>query len=192
MVAKIHPLKIENLIDGDSMDFAPTESNSTTDHISTKGIAFENSDLTLLYGNAGKMTFLDTEVPTITLKQILDRIANAASPGFTWGRSGNVSSGSWLQNDSVPSNISGRKIDFSSPKLNKILVTNENNNTFTVGVYEHDGTTYTQLATLALTAERTKSASYSVNITNGKELAVKLESGSCKNIVVGVVLSGSN
>lgn len=193
MVDKVKVLKIEDATNGTEINFGPTESDPTEDYAAVKGIAFENSDNTLIYGDSGKMTFKDIEVTTdITLKQILDRITNSASPGFTWGRSGNVSSGAWLQNDRVPSNLAGRKVDFSTPSLKKILVSNEKNNTFTVGIYEHDGTTYTQLATLALSSERTKSASYSISVTNGKELAVKIESGSCKNVVVGVVLSGSN
>jgi hypothetical protein len=126
------------------------------------------------------------------IEEVAQKVQASASPGFTWGRSGNVGSGAWLQNDSVPSNLAGRKVDFVEASLRKILVTNENANTFVLGIYEHDGTTFTQLTTLSLTAERTKSANVIVPITSGKELAVKIESGSCKNVVVGVVISGSN
>jgi len=121
------------------------------------------------------------------------KVAVSASPGFTWGRSGNVGSGSWLQNDSVPSNTAGRLIGLISAKMERIFIANENVNTFDLEVYEHDGVTFTLLTTAVHTASRTSYVDLipPVAVTTGKMLAVKVSSGNGKNIVVGIVLSGT-
>ena len=125
------------------------------------------------------------------IEEINTKLADSASPGFTWGRSGNVNSGAWLLNDTVPSNLAGRTIALTSGLIKKIMISNENANTFVVGIYEHNGVTYTQLTTVSMTAQRSKQQLVSVAITLGKELAVKIESGSCKNVIVGIILSGN-
>jgi hypothetical protein len=130
------------------------------------------------------------------IEELIRQIAGvSASPGFTWGRSGNVGSGTWLQNDTVPSNLAGRIFPLSNGQLIQLAVTNEGVNTFIVELYEHNGTTYTLLATCALTAVRSKVFGIAdfgiVSITNGKELAIKVSSGSCKNPVVAGIFSGT-
>ena len=115
----------------------------------------------------------------------------SASPGWTWGRKGDsVSAGQYLINDEIPSNFTGRLLFFNSPVVRKILVTNGEPSTFTITLQEHDGSTFTDLASVSLTAERSKAVDFDVSATSGKELAVKVTSGSCKNPVVGVILDG--
>lgn len=118
-------------------------------------------------------------------------IGVSASPGFTWGRQGPVLAGAYLFNDRVPSNDTGRLIIFGSPVIRKVLVTNSTASTCTVTVQEHDGTTFTDLASVTLSAERSKAVDFAVSATSGKELAVKVTSGSCTNPVVGVILDGT-
>lgn len=114
------------------------------------------------------------------------------SPGFTWGRSGNSVSNTWLQNDTVPSNVTGRNFPFYNGQLVTIAVSNEDITTATVELYEHDKVTFTLLATLTLTTQRSKEQNFiGVPITKGKELAVKIGSGSVKNIVVQLVIKGT-
>jgi hypothetical protein len=124
----------------------------------------------------------------------LDELAagggTGASPGFNFGRSGNVSSGAYLNNETVPSNITGRPVDLTDALITQISVSNQNSNTFEIAIEEHDGTTYTELATISLTAQRFKKQTYSVSITTGKELAAKVKSGSAKNPVVTVYVKG--
>lgn len=49
MADKIKPLKIENSVTGGTQnDGFPTEANPSQDYVATKGVAFENSDATLL------------------------------------------------------------------------------------------------------------------------------------------------
>lgn len=118
------------------------------------------------------------------------KISSSASPGFTWGRSGNITSGAWLQNDTVPSNVTGRHIFLKNARIKKVFISNEVVNTFTLDIYEHDGSTYTLLTTLTVTALRKLEASINVAVTYNKELAIAVGTGSCKNIVCGLLITG--
>lgn len=116
----------------------------------------------------------------------------SASPGFSWGRSGSINSGTWLQNETVPSNLAGRAFPLYNGELVQMTVANDGINTFNASLYEHDGTTYTLLATVSLTAQRSKTDSFTgVIITQGKELAVQITSGSCKNCIVTAIFKGT-
>lgn len=127
----------------------------------------------------------------ITEEIVRQKTESSASPGFSFGRSGNVSSGAWLQCETVPSNVTGRHVFLKGAKIKKIFVSNESANTFNIGIYEHDGTTYTLLTTVSLTAERKKDFTVSIDITYNLELAMQVTSGSCKNVVAGFLIQGS-
>jgi hypothetical protein len=115
----------------------------------------------------------------------------SASPGFVWTRSGNTPSGTWLQNGSVPSNLSGSMIPVSSGEIREIFVAAENSDTFTIEVFKRVGASFTSLATISLSSQRTKVQSYTgVTVTYGDELACQQSAGSSKNPVVGVVIKG--
>lgn len=120
----------------------------------------------------------------------IESVGVPASPGFTWGRSGNTNTSTYLQNDTVPSNVTGRLITFSNASIRKVLVANSQNSTVTITVQEHDGVTYTDLASVSLVAERTKQQDFTTPITTGKMLAVKVTAGTCTDPVVGVILDG--
>jgi hypothetical protein len=115
----------------------------------------------------------------------------SASPGFTWGRSGTVGTGVYLLNDNVPSNVSGRVVALTQPTIRKILVTNGSVGTFTLTIQEHDGVTYTNLTSVSLSSQRTATFSVEIPVTTGKQLAIKVTSGSADNPVVGVILDGN-
>lgn len=114
----------------------------------------------------------------------------SASPGFTWGRKGTVGTGAYLMNDDVPSNVTGRLVTFARPVIKKILVTNGSVSTFDITVQEHDGVTYTNLATISVVADREAVASLSVPVTSGMQLAVQVTAGTADNPVVGIILDG--
>lgn len=114
-----------------------------------------------------------------------------ASPGFSFGRSGNVAAGAYLLNESVPSNVTGRPIDLTSGRITQVTISNELTNTFTIELEEHDGTTYTSLGTYTVTAARGASySSLNVALSPNKEMAAKVSAGSGKNIVVTVYVKG--
>jgi hypothetical protein len=150
----------------------------------------------------GKNTFFDkTIIPALgfvsnnledAIYELATKASVSASPGFTWGRSGNVTSG-WLQNETVPSDITGRNFPLYNGELMQLSVANEGVNTFTLELYEHDGTTYTLKATVALVAQRSKVQTFSgVTIAHDREIGIKFASGSGKNIVVQAILKGSS
>ena len=114
-----------------------------------------------------------------------------ASPGFSFGRSGNVSSGAYLNNESVPSNTTGRAIALSNARITGVIVRNQNSNTFTVEVEEHDGSTFTSLGTFSVTSSRGDDfLGLNIPLTSDEELAVSISAGSCKNPVVIVFVKG--
>lgn len=128
------------------------------------------------------------------IEEIVRQIAViTASPGFTWGRSGNVNSGAYLLNDTVPSNLAGRTIPLQDGNLVKVFVTNQNSNTFDIEIVRRDpGPTFIVIATVSLVSQRKKVETFSgVTINEEDELAVRVSSGSGKNIIVGVIIVGS-
>lgn len=127
------------------------------------------------------------------IEELRQEVASSASPGWSFGKSGNVTSNSWLLVDgSVPSNKAGKAIYLSDCFLEAVYVRCENASTFTVEVYEHDGVTFTLVYTFSLTAQRAKDEilAIPVALTTGWELAVKLGTGSAANVQVGVQLRG--
>lgn len=123
----------------------------------------------------------------------IEEIGASTSPGFTWGRSGNVTSGSYLLNDSVPSNKSGRTNVLGATKVVKFFSASENLDTYTLRLYWHEGDSInlTLLTTLTVTSSRTgDSGTISVSVPAGKQLAVKLQTGSAKNVVAGLIMQG--
>lgn len=114
-----------------------------------------------------------------------------ASPGFIFGRSGNSSSGSYLSNESVPSNLTGIPIGVANGRITGVMIRNEIANTFTIEIEEHDGVTFTSLGTFALTSVRGQDF-FGINIplTPAKEISCKVISGSCKNVKVVLLVKG--
>ena len=116
--------------------------------------------------------------------------STSVSPGFTWGKSGNVGSGTYLLNDTVPSNIAGRLVSIEEGIISEIFVTSQDVDTFVVAIEKRNGATFIELATLTVTAGRTATGSYSALVYRGDELACRIKSGSCKNPVVGIIMQG--
>jgi len=144
------------------------------------------------YDDAAVLPLLNADDVQAAIDALKNKIATAASPGFTWGRSGNVNKNAWLQNDTVPSNTAGRLIGLGSAKLERAFLANENVSTYSLEIYEHDGVTFTLLATVTNTAARTSFVDFipPISVTTGRMLGVKVSSGSGKNMVFGLVLSG--
>ena len=123
----------------------------------------------------------------------IEEIGASASPGFSFGRSSTTGAGTWLLRvGSIPSNKTGVPMGISSPSITNIQVGNEDVSTFGVEVYEHEGNevNLTLLTTVNVVAARTGIFSVSVPATSGRQLAVKISSGSGKNIGVDVILKG--
>lgn len=122
----------------------------------------------------------------------IEEIGASASPGFTWGRSGSISAGTWLLNDGVPSNKAGRTIVLGDSKIVRIFTATEDLNTYTLELYWHEGNeiNLTYLGVLSVTGSRAGSGIVSISVPNGKQLAARIGAGSAKNIVAGIVMQG--
>lgn len=125
------------------------------------------------------------------IEEIKGTALATVSPGFTWGRSGNTTTNTYLLNDTVPSNLAGRIVPFAG-YIDKVYVSCENADTFTVTIQKRSGITFTDLCSVSLTAERVKvSSPLGITLSSLDELAVKITAGSCKNPIVGLVIKGS-
>jgi hypothetical protein len=116
---------------------------------------------------------------------------SGASPGFTYGRSGNVGSNTYLLNDTVPSNVSGRTVPVTG-FVSEVFVAQELADTFSFKIQKRSGASFVDLATITVTSVRTTTASLSnVAVVKGDELSIVVSSGSCKNPVIGFVVKGT-
>jgi hypothetical protein len=127
----------------------------------------------------------------------LDVVNTSASPGFSFGRSGNVSKGAYLSNETVPSNVTGRFVYISNAVISAVFIGTEDTGTYKFGVYKHDGGGDNLALIGTVTVVGKKGDSFSVNwpVETGKYLAVRVENDSTdqpKNVVAGLELRGTN
>lgn len=124
----------------------------------------------------------------------IEEIGASASPGFSWGRGGTNSSGTWLNNEGVSSNRSGRIVFISNPTLAFIFVNTRTIATYTISIFEHEGDeiNLTLLDTLSVTSSRGGFKASIVAVTAGRQLAIQVTAGSGQDMVAGVVLKGSS
>lgn len=125
----------------------------------------------------------------------IEEIGASASPGFSFGRSGGLLASTWLQVDGgVPSNSAGRYVPINNPVIVNFFCSSDTTSTFVLTLYQHDGNAInlTALGTLTVTAAMGAQATVNFATVKGKQLAVRLTSGSANNLVAGVILKGSS
>lgn len=131
------------------------------------------------------------------IEEMVDQsVSTSASPGFTWGRSGNSPAGTWLLNESVPSNISGRTVFLSSALIKKVFISHQDAVIVKYDLYHHlgDGLSMTYIGSASTTASRTYSEDLNLSVPLNVQLAFKVASDSpnaAKNPVVGILLAGT-
>ena len=133
-----------------------------------------------------------------TVQEELDYLKNltnvSASPGFTFGSSGNQTAGTYLLNDTVPSNTSGRIVPINNGKITDVFVCVQNATTFSIDIQKNVGGVFTTLVTITVTAARSGQFSVSVPVTLGMELSCRVSptsANSIKNPVCGIIIKGS-
>jgi len=129
------------------------------------------------------------------LQGAVEEIGASASPGFSFGRSGNVSNGSWLRRPgNVPSNRAGVTIPINNPEIISVSCSNRNVDNYTISVYEHDGNSSNLVLLGSVSVVNSTGGIFPVSFiaTQGKQLAVRLTSGNVRDIGVDLVLVGSN
>jgi hypothetical protein len=122
----------------------------------------------------------------------IDELRFSSLPPFTWSRQGNTPSNTWLQNDAVPSNITGRWVYLYDAKVNTIFVANQSVATYSISFYHHDGdgAAMTLLGSVTVTAARGGEFQVSWSVPKGKQVAARVTAGSVANIVAGATISG--
>ena len=128
------------------------------------------------------------------IEEVQQSVQTSASPGFSFGRSGNISSNTFLLNEGVISNRAGRWVYINDATIKNIYVGAEDIDTFDVVVYHHEGDAINQTLVGSVSVVAARGGSFTVNMTvpTDKQLSVRIENGSAKNIVVGLSLSGTN
>lgn len=139
-------------------------------------------------------TDLISETTGEAIRELAATVGVSASPGFNFGRSGNLTATTWLQvTGSVPSNRAGITVALNNPEVTQIYIANENVSTFNITVYEHEGdeVNLTALGTVNVVSTRSATFDVSYMVTSGRQLAVAITSGAAKNLNVGLQLKGN-
>lgn len=113
----------------------------------------------------------------------------SASPGFQFGRAGDISAGTYLKVlGDVPSSTAGFIVPFNGV-MTRAFVTNESANTFDIKIQKRTdpGPVFTDVTTLSIVAARKASFVLSESLTDGDEIVILVSSGSCRNVQVGFV-----
>lgn len=211
---------MEDAVSGTQINFAPTETDPSEDYLAAKGLALENDDATRVEKVAGEVAFVDATngtkkvsdlldaeqedfdpqssglVSTETgpaIRELADNASVSASPGFSWGKQGNVTPNSWLLNEGVASNVAGRWQFLNSATITNVFVANQQTTTFDITIYYHDGngSGLTSVGTVSVAAANGGSFGVSFAVPKDKQLATRVTSGSPKNITVGILLNGT-
>jgi hypothetical protein len=130
------------------------------------------------------------------VQSAIEEVTFSASPGFSFGRNGLVVVGTWLRRPgNVPSNRAGVTIPFSGGAISNIACSNQNIDTYTLGIYEHDGdlVNLSLLTTVTVTSARGDNFVLNVPVTQNKQIAVRLESStfsSVRDLGVDIIIRG--
>jgi len=151
-----------------------------------KSVPFDNS--------TNGMTSTDTQA---AIEEIKASIQTSASPGFSFGRTGVCSGGTYMQCETVPSNVAGRWVYINTAEVKRVFVSNELTTTFTMEVTYHDGNGVGEvsLGTVTVTAAKGDDFAVSWPVPTDKQLAVRVSTSTAnspKNVVVGLELRGTS
>lgn len=128
------------------------------------------------------------------IRELATTLGVSASPGFQFGRGGNLAANTWLNVvGGVPSNRAGITVSLTNPIITNVYVASENADTYDVDIYEHEGdeVNLTLLGSVSVISTRSDTFSVSIIATEGRQLAARIVNGSAKNCNVGLQLQGS-
>jgi len=130
-----------------------------------------------------------------TVQEAIEEVGAGASPGFSFSRPGDTWWSTWLNKaGGVSSNRAGVTVFIDNPVITKVACSSENESTYDLTVYEHDGdeVNLTELGVVSVTAERTHIFEVNWATTKGKQLAARLTDGSATNLGVDLQLKGNS
>lgn len=132
------------------------------------------------------MTCTTTRLPKVIASGTV--VGTSASPGFVYGRPGDVGAGTYLLvMGGVPSNTAGNIVPFDGT-ITRAFVTSENADTFTVKIQSRSGIVFTDIGTLTVTASRKEDFDITIPVTDGTEVVCKIDTGNCRNVQVGLII----
>ena len=128
------------------------------------------------------------------IRELSETVNTSASPGFGFGKGGNVNSGAYLYCEGVPSNVSGRYVYINSATVTRVFISVQNASTFDIEVFHHDGNevNLTSLGTVSVVSSTGGEFSVSWSVPSQKQIAMRIVNGSAKNAVGGLELQGTN
>lgn len=138
----------------------------------------------------------NNEFNSTDVQGAIEEIGASASPGFSFGRSSAVS-GTWLNRvGEIPSNRTGVTVGITSPVVRQVFVSCENVETFTIGIYSHDGDSINLqlLGSVDIVSNRVGVFLVNFPTTTLKQIAARVitASGVVQNLGVDVILTGNN
>jgi len=126
----------------------------------------------------------------------IESVRQQATPGFTWGDSGAIKN-SYLLNDTVPSNQSGRICTVTGVLTTIFITTQVDTDEYTLEIRRRDNGSFTTIATLVASStdgERSYiTANLMIPVTIGDELAAYIKKSGNKgatNPACGIILEG--
>lgn len=128
------------------------------------------------------------------IKELAVTVGVSASPGFQFGRAGNLNDGSYLNTvGGVPSNRAGITVALDNPVITAVYVANQNISTFDIQIFQHDGNeaAITFIGTVTVTAARSGTFAVNFPLVKGRQIATRVNFGSARNCNVGLQLQGS-
>lgn len=136
--------------------------------------------------------FVSTNVQA-AIEEIKNDVDTSASPGFSFGRSGNLSNNTWLQCETVQSNRAGRWVYVNNAVITDVYIGNEDIDTFDVAIYWHEGDSVNLTFVGRVTVTASRGGAFVVNfpVPTDKQLALRIENGSAKSCIVGLSISGT-
>ena len=139
---------------------------------------------------------LDCETLAFIEETIIQVFTNTSKPPHWFTKIGNASSGTYLENGNIPSNVVGLPFGLNNGALTKVWIGKEDPSDVDVGIYTHDGDeinlTLIHTVSMLIADGRTKSFDVSgVSIPKDKQIALKITSGTAKNIKSYIITSGT-
>ena len=135
------------------------------------------------------------------IRELANRVTASASPGFGWGAPGSIGAGSYLLNDSIESNKSGRLVPFNGYVDRFFFIESKKTGTRTLELVKRTtpGTgSYSAIAEVQATGTTAfGNADFpapptvgSVAVSLNEELAVRVKSGSAdlQDVIAGVII----
>lgn len=140
--------------------------------------------------------FVSTDTQA-AIEEVKTQIQTSVSPGFSFGRTGVCIGGTYMQNETVPSNVSGRWVYINNAVVLRVFASNENVLTYTLEVVYHDGNGVNLISLGTVTVVASKGNYFSVNwpVPTNKQIAVRVATSTAdspKNVVVGLELRGTS